>query len=112
MTSLLIFFVLLPLVSAFLGRHNLLHVKGSRRVANLASTVATASTQVSAGQEVAGPIRPSTVDKARTVTYICTSGTLCTSSVMEDVQGVPFGSYVDYVIDEKGWPILLLGEQS
>ncbi|RYG69628.1 DUF2470 domain-containing protein [archaeon] len=52
------------------------------------------------------------MDKARTVTYICTSGTLCTSSVMEDVQGVPFGSYVDYVIDEKGWPILLLGEQS
>lgn len=24
----------------------------------------------------------------------------------------PFGSYVDYVIDEKGWPILLLSEQS
>jgi putative heme iron utilization protein len=31
---------------------------------------------------------------------------------MEGVQGVPFGSYVDYIIDEKGWPILLLGEQS
>eukprot|EP01039_Chlorochromonas_danica_P002766 gene2766-3020_t len=57
-------------------------------------------------------IRPSITDKARTVTYICTSGTLCTSSVMEGVQGVPFGSYVDYIIDEQGWPILLLGGQS
>lgn len=57
-------------------------------------------------------IRPSTTDKARTVTYVCTSGTLCTTLGMEGVEGIPFGSYVDYIIDEKGWPILLLNSQS
>jgi putative heme iron utilization protein len=31
---------------------------------------------------------------------------------MEDVQGSPFGSYVDYILDEKGWPVLLLSDQS
>jgi putative heme iron utilization protein len=57
-------------------------------------------------------IRPSITDKARTITHICTSGTLCTTSVMHDVEGFPFGSYVDYILDEKGWPVLLLSEQS
>jgi putative heme iron utilization protein len=57
-------------------------------------------------------IRPSTTDKARTITHICTSGTLCTTSVMDGVQGFPFGSYVDYILDENGWPILLLSDQS
>lgn len=56
--------------------------------------------------------RPSTVDKARTITHICTSGTLCTTSVMEGVEGSPFGSYVDYILDDKGWPVLLLSDQS
>lgn len=57
-------------------------------------------------------IRPSIVDKARTITHVCTSGTLCTTSVMEDVNGAPFGSYVDYILDERGWCVLLLSEQS
>eukprot|EP00607_Mallomonas_marina_P010042 CAMPEP_0182419636 /NCGR_PEP_ID=MMETSP1167-20130531/4034_1 /TAXON_ID=2988 /ORGANISM="Mallomonas Sp, Strain CCMP3275" /LENGTH=313 /DNA_ID=CAMNT_0024594659 /DNA_START=118 /DNA_END=1059 /DNA_ORIENTATION=+ len=57
-------------------------------------------------------IRPSITDKARTITHVCTSGTLCTSSMMEGVEGFPFGSYVDYILDEKGWPVLLLSEQS
>ena len=57
-------------------------------------------------------IRPSINDKARTITHICTSGTLCTTSVEEGVEGAPFGSYVDYVLDSNGWPVLLLSEQS
>jgi len=57
-------------------------------------------------------IRPSLVDKARTITHVCSSGTLCTSSVMDDVQGFPFGSYVDYILDENGRPVLLLSEKS
>jgi putative heme iron utilization protein len=57
-------------------------------------------------------IRPSVVDKARTITQVCTSGTLCTTSIANGVQGFPFGSYVDYVADEQGCPILLLNEKS
>ena len=43
---------------------------------------------------------------------VCTSATLCTSSVEEGIEGSPFGSYVDYIIDDNGWPVLLLSEQS
>lgn len=49
-------------------------------------------------------IRPSITDKARTITHVCTSGTLCTTSVMEEVEGAPFGSYVDYILDTNGHP--------
>lgn len=59
-----------------------------------------------------GAIRPSIVDKARTIAHICTSGTLCTTSVMAGVENVPFGSYVDYILDQSGSPVLLLSEQS
>ena len=61
---------------------------------------------------VPGSFRPSIVDKARTIAHVCTSGTLCTTSVMDDAEGSPFGSYVDYVLDENGWPVLLLSAQS
>ena len=57
-------------------------------------------------------IRPSITDRARTITHVCTSGTLCTTSIMDEVQGSPFGSYVDYILDENGWPVMLLSEQS
>ena len=57
-------------------------------------------------------IRPSITDRARTITHVCTSGTLCTTSVMDDSKGAPFGSYVDHILDENGWPVLLLSEQS
>ena len=59
-----------------------------------------------------GLIRPTITDKARTITHVCNSGTLCTTSVMDDVSGAPFGSYVDYILDDQGWPVLLLSEQS
>lgn len=52
-------------------------------------------------------------ERARTVTHAGKSGTLCTlSSEGGDLQGVPFGSYVDYVLDDQGHPVLLLSEQS
>ena len=57
-------------------------------------------------------IRPSITDKARTITHVCTSGTLCTTSTVEGIEGFPFGSYVDYILDGNGWPVLLLSEQS
>ena len=71
-----------------------------------------ASTSSSEGFE---GFRPSTVDKARTITHVCTSGTLCTTSRGEHApgtEGSPFGSYVDYILDDKGWPVLLLSDQS
>jgi len=52
----------------------------------------------------------STVERARTVASACSSGTLCTSC--KNQEGAPFGSHVDYVLDAKGWPVLLLNEQS
>jgi hypothetical protein len=53
-------------------------------------------------------IRPSVTDRARTITHVCTSGTLCTTSKMDEIQGSPFGSYVDYILDMNGWPVMLL----
>jgi len=47
------------------------------------------------------------------VTHAARCGTLCTLSSQDaELAGVPFGSYVDYVLDERGWPVLLLSEQS
>jgi heme iron utilization protein len=57
-------------------------------------------------------IRLNVNEKARTVTSVCTSGTLCTSSGHEGIEGAPFGSYVDYVLDDKGNPVLLMNEMS
>ena len=55
---------------------------------------------------------PSIVEKTRTIANVCVSGTLCTLSSQKSIEGYPFGSYVDYILDEKGWPILLLNEKS
>jgi putative heme iron utilization protein len=51
-------------------------------------------------------------EKARTVTSVCTSGTLCTVSGYDGIEGAPFGSYVDYVLDVDGNPVLLMNEMS
>lgn len=51
-------------------------------------------------------------EKARTVTSVCTSGTLCTLAAREGMQGAPFGSFVDYVLDDKGNPVLLMNDMS
>lgn len=57
-------------------------------------------------------IRLNVFEKARTVTSVCTSGTLCTVSFHEGIQGAPFGSFVDYVLDDQGCPVLLMNDMS
>ncbi len=57
--------------------------------------------------------RPSVTDNARTVMNVCNSATLCTTTYSNDeVNNAPFGSHVDYILDEVGWPVLLLSDQS
>jgi hypothetical protein len=46
-------------------------------------------------------IRVSANEKARTITHVCNSGTLSTISSQEDSKGLPFGSFVDYILDDK-----------
>ena len=48
----------------------------------------------------AHPIRLSISERARTVTYVATAATLGTASET-GTNGVPFGSYVDYILDDK-----------
>jgi len=57
-------------------------------------------------------IRLNVNEKARTVTSVCTSGTLCTVSSHEGIEGAPFGSFVDYVLDDQGNPVLLMNDMS
>jgi heme iron utilization protein len=57
-------------------------------------------------------IRLNVSEKARTVTSTVTSGTLCTVSSHDGISGAPFGSYVDYVLDDAGNPVLLMNEMS
>eukprot|EP00977_Amphora_coffeiformis_P017353 scaffold5573_cov212-Amphora_coffeaeformis.AAC.3 len=57
-------------------------------------------------------IRLNVYEKARTVTSVCTSGTLCTLAAREGMEGAPFGSFVDYVLDNQGNPILLMNDMS
>lgn len=57
-------------------------------------------------------VRLNVNEKARTVTSVCTSGTLCTISNHDGIEGAPFGSYVDYVLDDDGFPVLLMNEMS
>ncbi|CAJ1964066.1 unnamed protein product [Cylindrotheca closterium] len=57
-------------------------------------------------------IRLNIFEKTKTVTSVCTSGTLCTMSSHEGIEGSPFGSFVDYVLDDEGNPVLLMNEMS
>jgi len=57
-------------------------------------------------------IRLNVFEKARTVASVCTSGTLCTVSNHGGIEGAPFGSFVDYVLDDEGNPVLLMNEMS
>lgn len=59
-----------------------------------------------------GHIRLTVNERARTVTTSCTSGTLCTTSQSDGIEGSPFGSYVDYVLDDEGNPVLLMNDLS
>ncbi|GKZ00541.1 hypothetical protein MPSEU_001006500 [Mayamaea pseudoterrestris] len=57
-------------------------------------------------------IRLNVNEQARTVTAVCTSGTLCTLSSHGGLEGAPFGSLVDYVLDDQGCPVLLMNDMS
>lgn len=57
-------------------------------------------------------IRLNVFEKAKTVASVCTSGTLCTVSNHDGIEGAPFGSFVDYVLDDQGNPVLLMNEMS
>jgi hypothetical protein len=49
------------------------------------------------------PIRLTLSEKAKTVTFVATSATLSTFAEegQEMAKGHPFGSYVDYILDDK-----------
>ena len=70
------------------------------------------SIETVASRKVGAAIRLSIDERARTVTTSVTSGTLCTVSQSEGIEGSPFGSYVDYVLDDDGNPVLLMNEMS
>jgi hypothetical protein len=57
-------------------------------------------------------IRLSVEEKAKTVVTVCNSGTLCTKSNHDGIEGAPFGSFVDYVLDDDGNPVLLMNDMS
>ena len=91
--------------------------RGRWRRLRLASTVAEEATEL-AGDLASGDSSMweagaesyvlSTVERARTVAAACASGTLSTACQAQE--GFPFGSHVDFILDEHGWPVLLLNE--
>lgn len=96
----------------------------SFRTSSVTATVvngesATTTTTVANGDSEGSPspvtptdIRLNVYEKARTVTSVCTSGTLCTLAAREGMEGAPFGSFVDYVLDDDGNPVLLMNDMS
>lgn len=70
------------------------------------------SASTTKGDDPVTNIRLSVEEKAKTVISVCSSGTLCTTSTSDDIEGAPFGSFVDYVLDDEGSPILLMNEMS
>ncbi|KAA8499581.1 Glutamyl-tRNA reductase-binding protein, chloroplastic [Porphyridium purpureum] len=49
-------------------------------------------------------------ERARTVAHVCRTGTLCTASEKHD--GHPFGSHVDYILNDAGSPVFLLAKNA
>lgn len=93
------------------------HSRKLGRTMGLSSAVATvngdaAVEDIAESESVDQSIRLSVNEKARTVLSVCTSGTLCTKSSNEDIEGAPFGSFVDYVLDDEGNPVILMNEMS
>lgn len=86
----------------------------NRSVQRLSSTMAATNGETINGFSPSEKphIRLNVSEKAKTVISVCHSGTLCTTSTSDDINGAPFGSYVDYVLDEEGCPILLMNEMS
>jgi putative heme iron utilization protein len=70
------------------------------------------ASETAAEEDYLWQIRLNIFEKTKTVTSVCTSGTLCTMSSYEGIEGSPFGSFVDYVLDDEGNPVLLMNEMS
>lgn len=90
------------------------HLKSSNVASATAVAVNGEAKQESATEEseYLWELRLNVNEKARTVASVCTSGTLCTVSGHDGIQGAPFGSYVDYVLDDVGNPVLLMNDMS
>lgn len=96
-------------------RHVTLTLQSSQSPRGFTRIASTAVAEAVNGEATAPPIpdiRLNIAEKARTVTAVCTSGTLCTTSHSEGIEGAPFGSYVDYVLDDEGNPVLLMNDFS
>jgi hypothetical protein len=80
------------------------HAAGKRRAVPVAAAAAAAATAGSTNGAASSSAAPSAAETARTIVDLVAHGTLCT--VGED--GIPLGTYVSYVLDEAGQPILRL----
>ena len=74
--------------------------------------MATEQEQTEEHSEYLWELRLNVNEKARTVASVCTSGNLYTVSGYDGIQGAPFGSFVGYVLDDEGNPVLLMNEMS
>jgi putative heme iron utilization protein len=83
-------------------------VNGDETTSSITDDTTTASTV----DDFLWQLRLNVFEKAKTVASVCTSGTLCTVSSHEGIEGAPFGSFVDYVLDDKGNPVLLMNKMS
>lgn len=87
-------------------------VSSSRVRSSLTATPLVVNGDTSISSVVPNNIRLTVCEKARTVTSVCTSGTLCTTSQSEGIEGAPFGSFVDFVLDDSGNPVILMNAMS
>ena len=77
----------------------------SRQLQVVAAAAAAAAPPAAAGNgSAAASVAPSAAETARTIVDLVAHGTLCTLSP----DGVPLGTYVSYVLDAAGQPILRL----
>jgi len=83
-----------------------------QRCTNTYSVVAATEDSLTENVNGIAAIKLNVNEKARTVTSVCASGTLCTMSSHDGIEGAPFGSHVDYVLDDEGNPVLLMNEMS
>jgi len=102
-------------LSSSLWRNNCASTDHRGYIANKSSQLVSGATLINGEDDTSTTIpkiRLSVEEKAKTVISVCTSGTLCTTSSHDGIEGAPFGSFVDYVLDDDGNPILLMNEMS
>jgi putative heme iron utilization protein len=114
-----LYLIATKLLTALLAASQRIAHSASLKNNALGATAFAASATVNGETETAPPngatedtIRLQVNEKARTVFAVSTSGTLCTKSSHDGIEGAPFGSFVDYVLDDEGCPVLLMNEMS